>query len=156
MLGRIILGLVAAALAVLLVHQPIIWGLASAKILPPTSLTYNMEPLKSAPAALASAFLGFGFKGWPTLFNQLFWGGMWGALFGLVLAPLPLASWLKGLMLGVLVVVAGNWLLVPLLKGGALFGGLDPSRMAITSLINLPFGIATGMLYGLIARSGRA
>jgi hypothetical protein len=156
MVGRIILGVVAAALAVLLVHQPIIFGLASAKILPATSVAYNMDAMKTAPAMLASVFAGFGFKGWPTLFNLIFWGGMWGALFGLVLAPLPMPSWLKGLLLGVLVVVAGNWLLVPLIKGGPLFGGFDPMRMAITSMINVPFGIATGILYGLIARGERA
>jgi hypothetical protein len=154
MVTRILLGFVAAALAVLLVHQPIIGALAAAKVIP--AVAYNMEPLKTAPPMLASMFAGFGFQGWPTLFNLLFWGGMWGALFGLVLAPLPLASWLKGLLLGVLVVVAGNWLLVPLLKGGALFGGFDAKRMAITSLINVPFGIATGVLYGLMARGERA
>jgi hypothetical protein len=151
---RIILGFVAAVLAVLLVHQPIILGLASAKVIP--AAAYNMEPLKMAPPMLASLFAGMGLKGWPTLFNLMFWGGMWGALYGFALAPLPLAGWLKGLLLGVLVVVAGNWLLVPLLKGGALFGGFDPMRMAVTAIINVPFGIATGILYGVVARGERA
>ncbi len=154
MATRILLGFVAAVLAVLLVHQPVIWGLAAAKVI--ASVAYNMEPLKTAPPMLASMFAGFGLKGWPTLFNLMFWGGMWGALYGLVLAPLPMAGWLKGLLLGVLVVVGGNWLLVPLLKGGVLFGGFDPARMAITSIINVPFGIATGILYGLMTRGERA
>ena len=148
---RIILGFVAAVLAVLLVHQPVIWALAAAKVIP--AVAYNMDPLKNAPEALASAGSGLGLKGWPTLFNLMFWGGLWGAFYGLALAPLPLASWLKGLLLGLCVVVLGNWLLVPLIKGGALFGGFDPKRMAITALINVPFGVATGFIYGALRRT---
>jgi len=112
-----------------------------------------MEAFKTAPAVVTQAFTALGFKGYPTLFNLMFWGGMWGVLFGLVLAPLAMPSWLKGLLLGILVVVAGNWLLVPLIKGGALFGGFDPKRMAITALINGPFGVATGLIYGALRRT---
>ncbi len=148
---HIVVGFLAGVLAVLLVHQPMIWALATAKIIP--AVAYNMEPLKNAPAVLAVTFTSFGLNGWPTLFNLMFWGGLWGALYGLAFVRLPLASWLKGLLLGLCVVIAGNWLLVPLAKGSALFGGLDPFRMAITSVINIPFGIATGVIYGLLRPS---
>jgi len=152
MIVRLLIGFVAAAVAVLLVHQPIIAALAAAKVIP--AVAFNMEPFKTAPAAIAQAFSAVGFNGFPTLFNLMFWGGLWGVLYGAVLAPLPQAAWLKGLLLGAIVVVAGNWLLVPLIKGGVLFGGFDPKRMAITALINVPFGIATGLIYGALRRDG--
>jgi hypothetical protein len=81
---RIILGFIAAAVAVLIVHQPIILALATAKVIP--AVAYNMEPLKTAPAVVASTFAGFGLKGWPTLFNSVFWGGLWGVLHALTFA----------------------------------------------------------------------
>ena len=152
MILRIVFGFVAAAIAVLVVHQPIIAALAAGKVIP--AVAYNMEPFKTAPAAIAQAFSAIGFNGFPTLFNLMFWGGLWGVLYGAVLAPLPQPSWVKGLLLGILVVVAGNWLLVPLIKGGALFGGFDPKRMAITALINIPFGVATGLIYAALRRDG--
>jgi hypothetical protein len=155
MIGRIILGFVAAALAVVLVHQPIIWGLAAAKLLPASVVAYNMEPLKNAPAALASAFVGMGLKGWPTLFNSVFWCGLWGLFYALTFARLPMASWLKGLLLGVFVLIASNWLLLPYLRGQPLFAGFVLDRMAVTASIILPFGIATAILYGLISRGER-
>jgi hypothetical protein len=151
---RILLGFVAAALAVLLVHQPIIGALAAAKVIP--AVAYNMEPLKTAPPMLASMFAGFGFKGWPALFNNVFWGGLWGVLYALVFARLPMAGWVKGLLLGVFVMVASNWLLLPYLRGQPLFAGFDPTRMAVTACIILPFGIATAIIYGLMARGERA
>ena len=151
MVLRIVFGFLAAVLAVLIVHQPTIAALAAAKILPPTAVAFNMEAFKTAPVFLTQAFTAIGFKGWPVLFNLMFWGGMWGIFYGVALAPLSMASWLKGLLLGLLVVVAGNWILVPLIKGGPLFSGFDPLRMSITALINMPFGIATGIIYGLVS-----
>jgi hypothetical protein len=146
MVGRILVGFAAAVLAVLLVHQPIIAALAAAKVIP--SVAYNLAPLKNAPVMVASVFGSLGMGGWPTLFNLLFWGGLWGALYGVAFAPLPMAGWLKGLLLGIAVVVAGNWLLVPWIKGQPLFGNFEPTRMVITAVLNVPFGIATALFYG--------
>ncbi len=150
---RFVYGFLAAVAAVLLVHQPVIAALVAAKIIP--SVAYNMEPLKTAPVVLASLFSGIGLKGWPILANLMFWGGLWGAFYGVAMAPWPLAAWLKGLLLGAIVVVGGNWLLVPLIKGQPLFGGFDPWRMMITTVINVPFGVATGVFYGLMRQTAR-
>jgi hypothetical protein len=150
MVGRLVLGFVAALLAVLVVHQPVILALASAKIIP--AVAYNMEPLKNAPSAVASAFAGMGLKGWPTLFNQMFWGGLWGVFYALTFARLPMAAWVRGLLLGVFVTVASNWLLMPYLRGQPLFVGFDPIRMAVTAAIILPFGIATALLFAMLRR----
>ena len=155
MVGRIILGFVAAMLAVLLVHQPVIAGLAAAKLLPATAVAYNMEPLKNAPAVVASAFAGLGLKGWPTLFNTVFWGGMWGVLYALTFARLPVGGWLKGLLLGAFIMVFSSWMLIPWIRGQPLFAGYDPMRMMVTAMITLPFGIATAIFFGLMRRAER-
>ena len=152
MVTRILLGFIAAVLAVLLVHQPIIAALTATGALETKGVVYNFAPLTSAPLFLAQFFGGLGFKGWPILFNQMFWGGMWGVLFGALLAPLSIPNWLKGLLLGLLVMVLGNWLLVPLLKSGKLFAGFETVPMLRTAVINIPFGIATGIIYGLMRR----
>jgi hypothetical protein len=144
------LGFVAGAVAVLIVHQPIIAALGAAGVIP--ARVYNMEPLKTAPAALAQMFTIGGLKGWPTIFNQMFWGGMWGAFYGLALSRWSVATWLKGLVLGGLVLVAGTWLLVPLLKNTAIFGGFELKRMLVSAAINVPFGIAAAYVYGMLAR----
>jgi hypothetical protein len=60
--------------------------------------------------------------------------------------------WLRGLLLGVFVMVASNWLLLPWLRGQPLFAGYDVARMATTAVIILPFGIATALLYRLMRR----
>ncbi len=155
MVGRISLGFFAALLAVLLVHQPVIAGLAAAKLLPATAVAYNMEPMKTAPAIVASAFAGFGMRGWPTLFNTLFWGGMWGLFYALTFARLPMSAWLKGLLLGAFIMVFSSWMLMPWLRGQPLFAGYDPIRMMVTALIALPFGIATALLFGMMRRAER-
>ena len=91
MLGRFVIGFIAAMLAVLVFHQPI-GMLCKALGLIPQYTPYNMAAHPTAAPALASMFKGFGFAGWPSLFNLLFWGGLWGGLFGLFHDKLPGAS----------------------------------------------------------------
>ena len=76
--------------------------------------------------------------GVPRLVNNIFWGGLWGALFALIYEWIPGGmSWLKGLIFGLLIVVVSNWILLPLIKGQVfgqanqvLFGGWDPTAHA--------------------------
>ena len=150
MITRIIIGFVAAVIAVVIVHQPIVAALGLAGVIPGRG--YNLEPLKNAPTIIATTFQGFGLKGWPILFNLMFWGGLWGALYGAVLARLPGPTLLKGLLLAALVIVVGGWLLVPLARGEAPFAGLDMRRMIIGTVINGPFAIATAYFYNLMRR----
>ena len=72
MLGRFVIGFIAAMLAVLVFHQPI-GMLCKALGLIPQYTPYNMAAHPTAAPALASMFKGFGFAGWPSLFNLLFW-----------------------------------------------------------------------------------
>jgi len=141
-MGRTLLGFIAAAIAVLFVHESIIYVLARAGMTRGTA--WGMQPIPP--------------WGVPRLFNNIFWGGLWGILFALVYERLPGgAAWLKGLIYGVLIVVFSNWLLLPLIKGQifgqpnqVLFGGWEPWRMLAAMLIVGGYGLGLGMIYGLL------
>lgn len=139
-------GFVAAAVAVLTVHQGIVHVLGLYKMLPPTSIAWSTKP--------------FGPLGIPTILNSVFWGGLWGVLFAAVWPKLPGATmWLKGMIFGLIVAVVSNWMLVPFIKGTlfkvpnqTFFANLDPTRMAITLLIVGGFGTVLGLVFGLLRR----
>lgn len=141
--GRVALGFVAAAISVLVVHEGIIFLLNAAGYIP--SRGWSMTP------AIAP-------WGVPRLINNIFWGGLWGALFALVYDRIPGGTaWLKGLIFGLLIVVVSNWILLPLIKGQVfgqpnqvLFGGWNPARMWIAPVIVGGFGLGLGIIYGLI------
>lgn len=94
----------------------------------------------------------------------MFWGGLWGALFALVYDRLPgSAAWLKGLIYGLLIAVVSNWVLLPLIKGQVfgqpnqvLFAGWNPQRMPVTAVIVGGYGLALGVIYGIIGRKAAA
>jgi hypothetical protein len=142
-LGRIVLGFIAAAISVLVVHQGIIYLLTAAGYIPgtPWSMTQTIPPY-----------------GVPYLVNSVFWGGLWGVLFALIYQWVPGGwSWLKGLIYGLAIVVVSNWILLPLIKGQVfgqanqvLFGGWNPTRMAVGALILGGFGLGLGIVYGFM------
>jgi hypothetical protein len=136
----LILGFIAAAIAVVIFHQGMILVLKLTNLLP-TATPWN--------------FRSFGPLGVPTLVNQMFWGGLWGVAFAALFRMIPGGSSLiKGLIWGLLgPALLGNWVLVPLFKGGALFAGFDVQRMVITVLIGAAFGIGLGLIYGLARRA---
>ena len=94
-LGRIVLGFIAAAISVLIVHQGIVYVLGM----------YGMTrgvPWNMAPIGMVVPWL-------PLLANTVFWGGMWGVVFALIYNWLPGGwSWLKGLIFGLLVVISAT------------------------------------------------
>lgn len=136
------LGFVAAALSVVIVHQGIVFLLNTMGMVP--SKPWSMSPV-----------LPYGV---PTIVNSIFWGGLWGALFGLVHDKLPGGPlWLKGLIYGLLIVVISNWLLLPLIKGQifgvpnqVLFAGYDPMRLLAGALILGGFGTGLGIIFALL------
>lgn len=140
--GRIVLGFIAAAIAVVTVHEGIIYVLTQSGLIRGTP--WGMQPI--AP------------WGVPRLVNNIFWGGLWGVLFALIYEQLPGGmAWLKGLVYGLLIVVFSNWLLLPLIKGQlfgqpnqVLFSGWDPRRMLAVVLIVGGFGLALGVIYSLM------
>jgi hypothetical protein len=147
--GRVVLGFIAAAISVLIVHEGIIQLLHMAGYIPRKGWT--MTP----------AVAPFGV---PYLVNLVFWGGLWGVLFALVYNWIPGGmAWLKGLIFGLFIVVVSNWILLPLIKGNVfgvanqvLFGGYNPTRMLIVAAIVGGFGLGLGIIYGLIARDRTA
>lgn len=149
--GRIALGFIAGVIAVLIVHEGIIYLLGVAGYIPPPNRGWSMTP--AIPP-----------YGVPRLVNNAFWGGLWGVLFALLCNWIPGGmSWLKGLIFGLFIVVVSNWLLLPLIKGRVfgqanqvLFGGWDPTRMLITIAIVGGFGLGLGIVYASIARDRAA
>ena len=139
-----LMGFVAAAIAVVIAHQGMVYLLASQGILPPTSVAWSTKPI--------------GPWNVPTIVNSIFWGGLWGALFGLIHDKLPGgALWLKGLLYGLAIVVVSSWFLVPLIKGQifsvpnqVFFAGGVPLRLLAGALILGSFGLVTGIIYGLL------
>ncbi|MFM9938827.1 MAG: hypothetical protein ACKVP7_04950 [Hyphomicrobiaceae bacterium] len=141
---NLLLGFIAAAIAVVTVHQGIVFVLTQIGLIKGTP--WSLSPIKP--------------WGMPQIVNSMFWGGLWGVLFAVIHDKLPGgAMWLKGLIFGLIITVISNWTLLPLIKGHVfgqpnqiLFAGWDPTRMLATVLILTGFGIATGIIYGLIAR----
>jgi hypothetical protein len=150
-IGRAVLGFIAAAVSVVIVHEGIIYLLNAAGYIP--SRGWSMTP--AIPP-----------WGIPRLVNNVFWGGLWGILFALVYDRIPGGmAWLKGLIFGIFIAVVSNWILLPLIKGQVfgitrppqvLFGGFDPTRMLVVLLIVGGFGLGLGIIYGLFARDRTA
>jgi hypothetical protein len=114
-LGRIVLGFIAAAISVLIVHEGIIYLLNAAGYIPGRgwSMTPAIPPW-----------------GVPRLVNNVFWGGLWGVLFALVYEWVPGGwSWLKGLIYGLFIVVWSQLGPAALIKGW-IFGCPIRSRSA--------------------------
>jgi hypothetical protein len=152
---NVLLGFIAGALAVVTVHQAVIFifgmmGLAR-------GAAWSLE--MAGPYGL---WLGTPAEfSWrvPRLVNLMFWGGLWGSVYALVERKLPgKAPWLRGLFLAVLMVVFANWILIPLLKNTVFgskqdyFGGFAVQRMLVSLAINASFGVALGILYSWMGR----
>lgn len=82
----------------------------------------------------------------PDIYKPLFWGGLWGALFGLFLT----SAWKRLYLYGFLYVLAPllALFLFFLPKAGAGYFGLEKGGPMFTLylvLVNLPFGIVTAL-----------
>jgi hypothetical protein len=138
---RALLGFAAAALSVLIFHQGA-WALLYALGLMPAA-PYPTRPVPPLGVPLIASFC--------------FWGGLYGALFGLALPRLPPRAplWLLGLGLGVLALLV-LWFVVAPLRGQPVANGLVPVRMLVSAVIHLVWGIGVGLILPLLARWTRA
>lgn len=135
-LAQLAIGFLAAALAVVTVHQGLVYLFARAGLSPAT-------PWSTKPVGLL---------GVPTIVNSMFWGGLWGFAYALLRDYLPSeVTWVRGLVFGLMIAVAGNFVLVPLIKGNPLFLSFDVKRMLVVLTILSGFGIATALFYEALA-----
>ncbi len=131
---RAAFGFFAAVLSVLIFHQGM-WAVLHA-------LHEMPAPYPTAPVP------PFGL---PHIVDLCFWGGVWGALFGLVLPVLPESApmWLLGLALGILAALVGLFV-VPALKGQPLAGGFALMGFVRSFLINGFWGLGVGLTLPLL------
>lgn len=132
---NVVTGFAAAAIAVVTVHQSIVFGLDSGGII--KRAAWSLDPV--GPFQL------------PTILNSIFWGGLWGAVLALVYPKLPgSAAWFKGLVFGWLIYLLSNNLILPLIKGKPLFYGGDTNQLLSVFLILSGFGAATAVIYNAL------
>lgn len=132
---RIFLGAVAGALAVLVFHQGVV------------TLLFDLSLTPLAPPYRTLLVPPFGV---PAIVSLCFWGGVYGALFGAVAPRLPAPLWAAGLAIGLLAMLIG-WFVVAPLKGLPIAVGFVPWPMARSLLINLTWGLGTGLLLPLLS-----
>jgi hypothetical protein len=148
--GRMVLGFIAAAISVLIVHQSIVYLLGTFGMV--RSTPWTMRPI------------GYGLvPTLPLLVNSMFWGGLWGVVFALIYDRLPGTwGWLKGLIFGIGVLIVSNWIFLPLIRQyvfkyppQALFSGFNGSNPMVLLpgfLILAGFGLGLGVVYSLLTR----
>jgi hypothetical protein len=126
------LGFVAGAVAVAIFHQLMVLVLIKAGISQGTF--YNMAPVPP-----------FGI---PWVVNQMFWGGVWGVVFALIVDRLP--AWpvvVVGFLFGVIGPVLFGWTVMALIRHQPMFAGFVPMRMLPSILINGCYGIGLALIY---------
>lgn len=158
-MGRIVAGFIAGILAVLVFHQGAGILLAKAGLIPSYS-PYNMAAHATAHPAVAAFFKSVGFAGWPVIFNQAFWGGVWGILFALLYGIIPGGNAIvKGLVFGVLLVIVSNWVVLPYVQtmrgipNQTYFAGFVPQRMLIGLAFQCAYGLGLAIFYRMLRRT---
>lgn len=127
--ARALLGFVVAAIAVLTFHQGMIFALSQFGLV--RSSVYNLAlvgPLKV-----------------PQIVNQMFWGGLYGAVFGLLWPRFTWRPWVCGLILGIIASLVSMFVVSPL-KGGPFGAGWQAWPMARNLLINGFWGLGVGLI----------
>ena len=137
-LGRtILLGFVAAVISVLVFHQGTIWGMRQLGWIAaqPWNLTGRVPPYDV-----------------PVLVNQCFWGGLWGILIAVILRGVRGPVLLAGFLIGILGPAMVNFIVLPILRGTAMFAGGDPMGIARTAFIGGTFGWGTALILNTFFR----
>jgi hypothetical protein len=130
---RIFLGFAAAVIAVLTFHQgmlELLYLLGAAPFAP-----YQIRPIPPL--------------GVPWIVNLCFWGGLYGAVFGLLLPRFTWPIWVCGLCLGVVAALVGMFIVAPI-KGNPIANGWAAWPIARSLLINGSWGLGVGLILPLI------
>ena len=126
---RALLGFVVAAIAVLTFHQGMIFALGQFGLVRAT--VYNLTlvgPLRV-----------------PLIVNLMFWGGLYGAVFGVLWPRFTWPAWACGLILGIIASLVSMFIVSPL-KGGPFGAGWQAWPMARNLLINGFWGLGVGLI----------
>jgi len=132
---RAFLGFIAGAIAVLTFHQGLV---AVLHTISPDWVPF--APYRTMPVP------PFGI---PAIVSNCFWGGLWGAAFGLVMPRLTWPLWLCGLILGLIAALVAMFIVAPL-KGMPVAGGWVISSMVRSVVINGFFGLGVGLILPLL------
>ena len=132
-LMRVFLGFIAGAIAVLTFHQGMVAALHAAGWV-------QFAPYPTAPVP------PFGV---PRIADLCFWGGLYGAAFGLAMPRFTWPAWLNGLILGVIAALVGMFIVAPL-KGLPIAGGWVPANILRSLVINGFWGLGVGIILPLL------
>ncbi|MDQ8698539.1 hypothetical protein [Hyphomicrobium sp. LHD-15] len=137
----LVLGIIAGAIAVVTVHELIVLWLNNSGLT--TRIPWSMEP---------SAYSGL-----PQIAVDAAWGGLWGAIFAIILGGVPEGSMtVRGAILGLFgPAILGGLLIVPLLNGQQPFYGNDIEQIRQIALPAIGFGAVTAWLYGFLTSGCR-
>jgi hypothetical protein len=139
---RAAIGFLAAALAVITFHQGMIGLLYVAKI-PGLLVGAPPYPMRPIPPL-----------GIPATMNLMFWGGLYGLVFGLLAPRFRWPLWLCGLLTGILASLVGMFV-VAAIKGNPVGGGWNALNWARSFLINGSFGLGLGLIFPRLIRLAR-
>lgn len=128
-----ILGFIAAVLAVLTFHQGMIQLLASLGL--GQGAWFNTSPVPPF--------------GVPRIVSLCFWGGLYGAVFGLMARRFTLPLWVCGLILGVIASLVGMFL-VAWIRGAPIANNWMAGPIVRSLVINGAWGIGTGLFLSLL------
>ncbi len=135
---RVILGFVAAVIAVFTFHQGMI-------------LLLRETGMLGIPASAKVWNFAANPNGVPAVLNLAFWGGLYGAVFGALAPRFTWPLWLCGLLTGFTAALVG-FFIVATLKGQPIGGGWVLMSWVRSFTINGCFGLGLGLIYPLIAR----
>ena len=134
---RAAFGYLAAVVSVLTFHQGM-WAVLWA---------WGLMPLAPYPTFPVGAIH------YPLIVSLCVWGGVYGALFGLVLPRLGRPLWPWGIGLGLLATLVA-WFVVSPLKGQPVADGFDLRAMALPLVINAMFGLGVALILPAMLRYG--
>ncbi len=130
---RAALGFVAAAIATFTFHQAMWAALYAVSLMP-------LAPFPMGPTA------PFGV---PRIISLAFWGGLYGAAFGLALPRLSGPLWRAGLGLGLIAALVGLFI-VTAIKGQPVAYGFAFRPWLLSLLINGFWGLGVGLIMQLM------
>lgn len=130
---RALLGFVAAAISVLTFHQGLIAAMHTAGLVP-------FAPYPTAPIPPFAV---------PFIIDLCFWGGLYGAVFGLLMPRFTWPLWLCGVLLGVIAALVDMFIVAPI-KGHPIADGWHVWPIALSVLINGFWGLGVGLIVPLL------